>query len=151
MTAISTDFRLSNCGMQIYTDKNVVLFQLRQGIARLQAAYRAQRLALQFNLLRERLVVLQGYCRGYVTRVKLGQRRKAVVIIQSGWRRVLAKKKTEMLRREVCASSIDLFHNDVKRGFQVDTRNLIGSAIREVLFKPIKFRLTSRFPRLTSL
>ena len=46
---------------------------------------------------------------------------------------------------------IDLFHNDVKRGFQVDTRNLIGSAIMEVLFKPIKFRLTSRFPRLTSL
>ncbi len=47
--------------------------------------------------------------------------------------------------------TIDLFHNDVKRGFQDDTRNLIGSAIMKVLFKPIKFRLTSRFPRLTSL
>ena len=46
---------------------------------------------------------------------------------------------------------IDLFRNDVKRSFQDDTRNLIGSAIMKVLFKPIKFRLTSRFPRLTSL
>ena len=46
---------------------------------------------------------------------------------------------------------IDLFHNDVKRGFQDDTRNLIGSAIMKVLFKPIKFRVTSRFPRLRSL
>ena len=46
---------------------------------------------------------------------------------------------------------IDLFHNDVKRGFHHDTRNLIGSAITKALFKPIKFRLTSRFPRLTSL
>lgn len=81
--------------------------QLRRGIARLQAAYRAQRLALQFNLLRERLVMLQGYCRGYVTRVKLRQRRKAVVTIQSGWRRVLAKNKVEMLRREVGTSSIE--------------------------------------------
>ncbi len=34
------------------------------------------------------------------------------------------------------------FYNDVKRGFQDDTRNLIGSAIVGVLFKPIKFRLT---------
>ena len=47
--------------------------------------------------------------------------------------------------------TIDLFHNDFKRRFQDDTRNLIGSAIMKVLFKPIKFRLTSRFPRLTSL
>ncbi len=30
------------------------------------------------------------------------------------------------------------------------TRNLIGSAIMKVIFKPIKFRVTSRFPRLTS-
>ena len=50
--------------------------------------------------------MLQGYCRGYVTRVKLRQRRKAVVTIQSGWRRVLAKNKVEMLRREVGTSSI---------------------------------------------
>ena len=46
---------------------------------------------------------------------------------------------------------IDLFHNDVKHGFQDDTRNLIGSAIMKVLSKPIKFRLTSRFLCLTSL
>lgn len=83
---------------------SIRIFQLRRGIARLQAAYKAQRLALQFNLLRERLVMLQGYCRGYVTRVKLTQRRKAVVTIQSGWRRVLARKKVQMLRREVCKS-----------------------------------------------
>jgi hypothetical protein len=92
--------------MLLYTYLKTLIFQLRQGIARLQAAYRAQRLALQFNLLRERLVVLQGHCKGYVTRVKLRQRRKAVVTIQSGWRRVLAKKKVEMLRREVCQSLI---------------------------------------------
>ena len=85
------------------------MFQLRRGIARLQAAYRAQRLALQFNLLRERLVMLQGYCRGYVTRVKLRQRRKAVVTLQSGWRRVLAKKKVEMLRREVCTCTSSIY------------------------------------------
>ena len=51
----------------------------------------------------------------------------------------------------VSIQQIDFFHNDVKRGFQDDTRNLIGSAITKVFFKPIKFRLTSRFPRLTSL
>ncbi len=48
-------------------------------------------------------------------------------------------------------SGIDVSHNDVKQGFQDNTRNLIGSATMKVLFKPIKFCLTSRFPRLTSL
>ena len=80
----------------------VAFLQLRRGIARIQAAYKAQRLATQFNVLRDRIVILQSYCRGYVTRVKLGQRRRAVVTLQSGWRRVLAKKKAEELRREVC-------------------------------------------------
>ena len=43
---------------------------------------------------------------------------------------------------------MDLFHNDVKRSLQDDTQNLIGSAIMKVVLKPIKFRLTSRLPRL---
>ena len=53
--------------------------------------------------------------------------------------------------KELIKEQVKRFYNDVKRGFQDDTRNLIGSAIMKVLFKPIKFRITSRFPRLTSL
>ena len=44
-----------------------------------------------------------------------------------------------------------VFHNDIKHGMQYDTQNLIGSAIMKVVFKPIKFRLTSHFLHSTSL
>ncbi|XP_046852385.1 myosin-VIIa-like [Xenia sp. Carnegie-2017] len=74
--------------------------RLRRGIARLQAVYRAQCLSNKFNLLRERLIILQSFCRGYICRVKIRQRINAVVTIQTGWRRVLAKQKAEAIRRQ---------------------------------------------------
>ncbi len=63
----------------------------------------------------------------------------------------IAKWNKKMSACDVHSFPGTTFIMDVKRVFQDDTRNLIGSAIMEDLFKPIKFRLTSRFPRLTSL
>ncbi len=49
------------------------------------------------------------------------------------------------------ANSMDLFHNDVKRGKRVVRRNLIGLNRTFIIAEPIKFRVSSWKPRLKSL
>ena len=46
---------------------------------------------------------------------------------------------------------MDLFHNDVKRGKRDARRNLIGLKRTSIIAEPIKFRVSSWKPRLTSL
>ncbi len=48
-------------------------------------------------------------------------------------------------------SLFDLFHNDVKRGKRDVRRNLIGLKRTSIIAEPIKFRVSSWKPRLTSL
>ena len=47
--------------------------------------------------------------------------------------------------------TMDLFHNDVKRGKRDVRRNLIGLKRTFIIAEPIKFRVSSWKPRLTSL
>ncbi len=59
---------------------------------------------------------------------------------------IQSHRRRHVVVLNLTVSVMDLFHNDVKRGLQDNTRKLIGSAIMKVVFKPIKFHLTSRFP-----
>ena len=47
--------------------------------------------------------------------------------------------------------AMDLFLNDVKREKRDVRRNLIGLKRTSIIVEPIKFRVSSRKPRLTSL
>ena len=48
-------------------------------------------------------------------------------------------------------NQMDLFHNDVKRGKRDVRRNLIGLKRTFIIAEPIKFRVSSWKPRLTSI
>lgn len=59
---------------------------MQHGYARLQALWRARRLAFQYNFARKRIMLLQARCRGCLVRRQLRHRLWAIMTIQAGCR-----------------------------------------------------------------
>jgi len=82
--------------IQRYTKshREVRRFQIMSnGFNRLQTQFHTRMLTLRYSVLRERMLNLQRYCRGYLARQNCRQKLQAIVTLQSGVRRHIAQKQ----------------------------------------------------------
>ena len=79
---------------------------MKLGFSRLQATWRARKLTRDYRKMRRRVSLFQLRCRGMLRRKAFKQRLKCIITIQSGFRKVLAKKKVNEMRLEVSSMKI---------------------------------------------
>ena len=68
----------------------------------MQATYKARVLSSKYRTMRQRIMIFQSYCRGFIARKEYNQRLASIIKIQSGMRMVLAQRQASELRVEVC-------------------------------------------------
>ena len=78
-----------------------LLWQMKLGFARLQATWRARKLARDYRVMRGRIYNFQIRCRGMLTRRAFKRRLSCIIRIQCGFRKVLAIRKVQAMREEV--------------------------------------------------
>ncbi len=77
-----------------------MFLQMRRGFARLQATWRARKLTRDYRALRRRIFGLQRYCRGCITRRRFKRRLYSIILLQSHFRKLIAKRKVNYMRVE---------------------------------------------------
>ena len=75
--------------------------QMKVGFARLQATWRARKLTRDYRRMRRRIYLFQTRCRGMLKRKEYRKRLRCIIILQTGFRRVLAIRKVKEMREEV--------------------------------------------------
>lgn len=74
---------------------------MRVGFSRLQALVRSRKLCASYHVARQRITYFQGRCRGFLVRRAFRYRLRAVIIIQTYTRGMIARRLYKRLKGEV--------------------------------------------------